>query len=864
MSAPIRYFAQSPDGKLYITDGFRKAQVWDGLYASIEDAGIAAPTTSVMTATPSGVGRISGKLYGYQRFLDRHGQPSNAVPGNSSTQPLFVLGATGDIENVSSASPMEITTTAAHGLTTGDTVTISDVGGLTSANGTFRITVTASDKFKLQASAGSTGTTTASAQGPISRIEAVTETVGLVTYNLLVFTTLDATTVTRGGKVSFYGCTLPGAPSANINFGQYSIVNSTTYTTGTTFTIQNVWGATGVDTSGGMVLGYTPFKSTPNGTYTGGGVWLKGAAQISYSAVGSPDSRAVTRQILRTKNGDATTLWLDVESTNMAATSFSSTNTDDDLSESFPITELDGDDLMLNRFGEPPDDKPYFAHHYGRFIGWGFPVWNQGKVAVTNGSATVTGQNTGWTSDMELEGRTLFVVGSSTPLTISSFNATTQTLTLETAYSGTTSISSAYAIIPDSGERRTFYWSDNEWTSAWNATNGLAVPEDPIAGEGSGIIVHDRVVYLCGENRIWRLTFQEEPSKDGAQVFGPQRGLINHRCAVGVEDTRYLLDRQGIYQMEGGNITPISTGIHDLFDQERPGKWKINWKWSKYFHAVHDQEHETIQWFVSLGGRYPRHAICYQYRTERWWLDEYPFAVTSSALGTLGTRRQVFLGCEGRRIYAAGYGSLDGATPNSGTLRGTVATSGLTWATISGATFPSSFVNLPVHVVSGKGRGQRRRIVAVSGDKLTVDFPWLDTPDTTSILQIAGIAATFKSGWYPWAGGDTEVNRRIDFVFEPCASEAVVDLRLYHDHSETPENSEYTRETTDNDGVATTKGNPNIQIDLTNERGNVTIGIPGQCETRASGGKFIAIELQTVTNTDRQRYYEATIAGAST
>ena len=54
----------------------------------------------------------------------------------------------------SNASPIEVWTNTSHGLTTGDTVVIQGVTGNTAANGTWTITVTASNKFTLTGSTG--------------------------------------------------------------------------------------------------------------------------------------------------------------------------------------------------------------------------------------------------------------------------------------------------------------------------------------------------------------------------------------------------------------------------------------------------------------------------------------------------------------------------------------------------------------------------------------------------------------------------------------------------------------------------------------------------------------------------------------
>lgn len=61
---------------------------------------------------------------------------------------------TKDVIDASNTSPIVITTTAAHGLTTGDNVTVRFVLGNTGANGTFFVTVTGATTFELDGSAG--------------------------------------------------------------------------------------------------------------------------------------------------------------------------------------------------------------------------------------------------------------------------------------------------------------------------------------------------------------------------------------------------------------------------------------------------------------------------------------------------------------------------------------------------------------------------------------------------------------------------------------------------------------------------------------------------------------------------------------
>lgn len=74
--------------------------------------------------------------------------------GNGTAHTARVSGLNLTISNATNATPIEITTTTAHGLSTGDVVKVKYVLGNTAANGDWFITVTASDKFTLSSSAG--------------------------------------------------------------------------------------------------------------------------------------------------------------------------------------------------------------------------------------------------------------------------------------------------------------------------------------------------------------------------------------------------------------------------------------------------------------------------------------------------------------------------------------------------------------------------------------------------------------------------------------------------------------------------------------------------------------------------------------
>lgn len=80
-----------------------------------------------------------------------------------------VVGTNLAVTGATNATPIVITT-AAHGFSTGDVVTIASVGGNTNANGTFRVTVLSSTTFSLDGSAGNAAYTSGGTVAKWNRI----------------------------------------------------------------------------------------------------------------------------------------------------------------------------------------------------------------------------------------------------------------------------------------------------------------------------------------------------------------------------------------------------------------------------------------------------------------------------------------------------------------------------------------------------------------------------------------------------------------------------------------------------------------------------------------------------------------------
>lgn len=104
----------------------------------------------------------------YSGYSDLITRPADVTPYTAQD----VVGINLAVTGATNASPI-VVTTAAHGLSTGDVVTIASVGGNTNANGTFRITVVSSTTFQLDGTTGNGAYTSGGTVAKWNRIQNV-------------------------------------------------------------------------------------------------------------------------------------------------------------------------------------------------------------------------------------------------------------------------------------------------------------------------------------------------------------------------------------------------------------------------------------------------------------------------------------------------------------------------------------------------------------------------------------------------------------------------------------------------------------------------------------------------------------------
>jgi hypothetical protein len=373
--------------------------------------------------------------------------------------------------------------------------------------------------------------------------------------------------------------------------------------------------------------------------------------------------------------------------------------------EAQPLFDLEGNDIA-NVYGVPPDWKPLLAYHLTRMWAAGEVTYSEGSCKVTTGSPTVTGFGTNWKS--EYAGRYLHVLGATQSYLIDSVNETSQTITLDENYADASDLFAGYSIKAAPAERPLVYFSEAGLPEAWPAVNALSLPED--GDVVTGLMPMGSWLYVLKRRHAYRITAQANPRVDAFIFKAADRGCCNNRCWVIADETAYLLDEGGIHSFDGEAPTNISIPISTLF-QNGPHLPRVNWSAKRTFHAVWYPAHETIRWYVCLYGDFlPRHAICYAYRRQVWWIEEVPSPSGSSTLGRTGRPtggwadggEQVYIGGPASDVLALDGSPLDGPVVGSVASRGQVTSAGIEAMTDANASFPD-LVGFPVALAAGRG-----------------------------------------------------------------------------------------------------------------------------------------------------------------
>lgn len=586
-----------------------------------------------------------------------------------------------------------------------------------------------------------------------------------------------------------------------------------------------------------------------------GDIVVTQAHYLVYSEVETPnDSRIVKRQIFRNTNGQADVFYLDIETTDLTSTTFRTYNTDAQLKLKLELPLFDNDGFSLAYlYGLPPADKPYIEEFNSRVVAVGTVDYQTGHAEVTNGSETVQGIGTAWNTSMIgwkfVCVDTYIVVG---------VDKTAQTLTLDRAYQGGTDTLASYSLRPFAGEANLIRWSLAGYPESWPIENAFGLPQDD--DEVTGLVKFNNSLFILKTRHIYQFNMGLDPLRDSQVRPIAQRGCVNHRCAVPVAGVCLMLDRQGVHAFSGGpSPETISLPVADLFRRE--GEWlRVNWDSELcLWHAVHMEEQCLVRWYVAMtGSRYPYHAICYDYRKNRWWVEEYPIAITSSVNSTEILGRPL-LGAEDGLLLTSDVGPLD-LVPETGTTRLTVSAQLDDYAVELDGT-PADAEGTTIAVVEGTGRGQWRVIADIDGSEVIADQPWSITLDDTSVVQIGAVPYYLQTGEFSKAKLEMDSPQAIQVEYTQSSYPLSLYLGVLQDGA-----------TTETENVLTiawgslyaTTDDPRVKrIDLADRSGVAISNLDRQRERDMPVSYSISVILQGFSGESKPQIAEISVVGAS-
>ena len=567
-------------------------------------------------------------------------------------------------------------------------------------------------------------------------------------------------------------------------------------------------------------------SSLTSNDYAGGGFWVWGCAEVYYRLTPEPvPPNACRRQILRNTDGDDSVVYVDIDTADLLATEFASTLDDEALSACDAVPLQDEGGLPFSaQFEPPPANKAVVVNHQGRVFAAVDPQIREGNVVVTLGSDQVRGIATDWRPT--LAGRWLYVDGTTRPYEIVAVDPVAQVATLAEPY-GDVSRPYARSVIRSAvADRKVCSYSEAGNPAAWPPWFSFAAPED--GDELTGLLVFGSFLCLVERRHVYRLTYQDDPAA-GLLFLAAERGCVNQRCLVATDQAAFLLDEVGIWRFDGSAATPISDPIQDVFCPNDPDpRLAVDWAADRrLWHAAHDATRATIRWFVHFADsdRLDQ-AICYDYRQARWWIEQYPYPVTSSTVGEVAGLRRSFVGSSARRVFCLAQGMGDGVQ-DAAIVAGTVGSATATSLTDPSASF-IALLGAPVAIVAGTGYGQRSTVIDFTATTLTVLEPWVVVPDTTSRYQVGGVDWSWRSGWFEYLVAEENENPRdVGLLYRPTRNPVSVDVACYLDYDDDPESYPTGVQ---QDGVTITPGSSHIAFDLQRRP-----GVPGWNQQQFTG-----------------------------
>lgn len=488
--------------------------------------------------------------------------------------------------------------------------------------------------------------------------------------------------------------------------------------------------------------------------------------------------------------------------------------TDANLIQQFNADANYGSAENLDTFrNEVPPLGAILMPYKGRmFIGGDEPYTITGTFTDTTTGVTGTGFSANWV------GRLVQVSGESVSYEISA--ATTTTLTLTVAWSGTTGskTASVYSKTPN----RVYYspagFPESFYTSVY-ARDLLQNRSDQL----TGLYGRRDGLYCFGRYSGERLVFNDDPSAATSvivPIFG-NRGVFNQRCLVEADGRLFAFDRAGVYEV-GETPQHISAKL-DLSMAEL-----LDYSYASSFHGCFDPVDRVLMWFcVATGDTTPKRAICFEIDTGRVFWHRFLQGITASAIvPTTDGQVRVMLGDEnGYTWYFSIEGSYDGTPPATSAV---VTVTGSPTTTVIPVTETLSTSPSCAGVVVYNPLTTETAVCSSNtSSALTVGSGFASAPTVGQDLYLGAIPFEYRTKWLTSQGMESK-KAPIYLIVKlyPGSSTGKLRVYIYQDFSSSPTTLTATASDLFNDGVNITSGNTYAELDLDAGSGDGFIAMP--------------------------------------
>lgn len=243
-------------------------------------------------------------------------------------------------------------------------------------------------------------------------------------------------------------------------------------------------------------------------------------------------------------------------------------------------------------------------------------------TATMNAGTSVTGSgfSTNWVGYVLRAGND----ATATEYVISA--ATSTTLTLATAYAGTTGSQTVtiYKKRPDE-----LFWSDAGYPEQFPVGNARFVFSDE-ADTPTGMIGVGSELYIFGRHNISILSFSDDPANGSLSQLSGDLGLWNQHCLVKVGHVVYGWGPGGAWRMAGS--IPVHIG-RPIEAESRLEGIRMDDTYAAKFSGVYDPRERCIWWFyVPTGETEPKSAFVYDTDSGKWRTASFQQGITSAGL----------------------------------------------------------------------------------------------------------------------------------------------------------------------------------------------------------------------------------------